>query len=232
MASRMLSRPQHRRHRTAIDIVSHAWNALKILSLDFAQLYMDNQTFRKILFRASAANASQIAWCPFCKNVGQTYTPKQAVLICHSCKELFCCRHTSGGQNNSVPWHPQHTCEEFDQSKRNPSFRIASQIKQAKQDEFDQQSRELARQIEIAGENWELSLTRKDDEAKLRKIEKARVERERREAEERERLAREQKEAARRAAREAEERVGENMVRKTFGRCPFCYQAVEKTYGW
>lgn len=186
----------------------------------------------RVMTNASVTNASAIAWCPLCKDAGQTYAPTQTILICQSCDELFCCRHAYGGQTNSVPWHPQHTCEEFDSFKRDSTFRSVAQIRQAKEDELEQQSRELRHQIEIASEQWELSLTAKNDEARLRKIEKARLERERREAGERARLAYEREQAARRVARENEDRASEEMVQKMFVRCPFCSQAVERISGW
>lgn len=192
----------------------------------------EKATIQRVLALASATKASQIVWCPFCKDVGQTYAANQTILICHSCERLFCCRHTYRGQPNSVPWHPKHTCEEYDKSQDDPTFRSSAQIQQARQDALDQQSRDLSRQIEISNEDWELSLTRKNDEAKLRKIEKARLERERREEEERRRRAQEKREAARKAARDAENRASEGMIQQAFVRCPFCQQPVEKISGW
>lgn len=187
---------------------------------------------RRVLTLASETNAAQIAWCPFCPNHGQTYSSNQTIAACRSCSGLFCCGHAHLGLPKAVPWHSEHTCDEYDRFRRDPAFRSAAQIKRAIQDELDGQSRELRRQIEVAAEDWELSLTKKDDEARLRKIEKARIERERRDEEERVRLEEERREAARKAAREAEDRLGAETVDRVFVRCPSCKRPVERIDGW
>lgn len=187
---------------------------------------------RRVLNLASETKTIQIAWCPFCPNHGQTYNTSQTIAVCLSCSGLFCCGHARLGLDRAIPWHPEHTCEEYDRSVRDAAFRSAAQIQKAIQDERDNHSRELRHQIEVAAEQWELSLTRKDDEAKLRKIEKARIERERRDEEERIQRRKARQEVERKAAREAEARQGEDTVNRQFMRCPFCKKPVERISGW
>lgn len=117
-----------------------------------------------------------------------------------------------------------------------PGFRSQAQIRNATFDALETSSRNIQSQIEIAEEEWQRSMLKKDQEAELRRIERARRERERREEEarlQRERQAREaREEAQRKASRLEEAKEGEVTVRLNSRRCPGCSKPVQKSYGW
>ncbi|ROW17180.1 hypothetical protein VPNG_01438 [Cytospora leucostoma] len=112
---------------------------------------------------------------------------------------------------------------------------LSAQIRNATFDALETSSRNIQSQIEIAEEEWQRSMLKKDQEAELRRIERVRLERERREEEariQREREAREaREEAQRKAARLEEAQQGRVTVRLNSRRCPGCKKRVQKNGG-
>lgn len=175
--------------------------------------------------------ASNMFWCPSGCGSGQIHAMggEQPIVVCQNCGGLFCHRH-------QVSWHTEHTCEEYDESIRDPNFRSQAQIQQDGVKVLVDQSTKLARQIAMADEEWRMSLLKRGDEARRRQIEKERIERERLEKEaalkaETIRLE-QQAEAKRKADRQAEEQLGDAAVANIGQRCPACHRRIQRTYGW
>lgn len=190
------------------------------------QTRFEQRTINEIL-----DGASNKFWCPLgCGSIQiHALGNDQPVVVCQQCQGLFCYRH-------GVEWHFEHTCAEYEESLRDHTFRSAAQLRRDAEDVLEGQSRQLARQIATADDEWRRGLVRKGDEARLRQMERERLRREQLErqaalrAEQRRRE--EQAEAQRKADRKAEEKQGKKKAKAVSTICPNCKEGVQRSYGW
>lgn len=172
-------------------------------------------------------------WCPLGCGTGVIHFAGNEYPVVHCPRDdrQFCFRHR-------IPWHSDHTCEEYDAFLQDPEhFRSRTQ-KQREIYRIRELNRKRSRAAyEEAEARFAESLLREDEAAEARRrAHQIRIERERREAEERAQREEEerklQEDLRHRARLRGEEAATNTTLSRVTKRCPGCGVSIIKDGGW
>ncbi|KAI8631805.1 hypothetical protein F5Y19DRAFT_492755 [Xylariaceae sp. FL1651] len=209
---------------------------LEILTYEEIQKFATPEIFKryqKFTVDQLVSKIHNFIWCPLGCGTGMVLDAglKHTITLCLACNRQFCSRHR-------VPWHFEHTCDEYDLLLAEPSFRSEAQAKADREEAEALEEEELRRSIENAEDLFAQSLMKEEAAAEARwraMLERINYERQlaaERAAREAQRQ-REREAAIELAARKkSEEDSTRNVFRQLTKPCPHCKVPIQKDGGW